>query len=330
MQGTFAKLSAPVAAALVALCAMTACADGEYHREPPTIYFASDGAFEMAPFDTLVLEPKVIYDHGSTYRWTDAEGNFISDSLRFTFVPTVMKDYHFDFCVTNDMGADTFGVDVSVLLDANFDDIDNYSTKKSSQLALLPDSAQGAFLTKGLTFANYCNADTTSWLGFAFSNRLTMHNIISSHAIGTAYLIAKPSANNYLVAHAALESAQVAFPRPYRVKSVDIANDNFLYLASKFGYMTADSAVVSPALANDYYKVEILGLGPDMSPTGTSVCVDLVECSFDNPAKYYRCDEWKRVALSDLGPVSGLRFVVKTSLTDFPELFCIDNLKLQD
>jgi len=181
---------------------------------------------------------------------------------------------------------------------------------------------------RNIQFANAINADTSMWYGFAFSNRVSLQTTLTSSSIGTAY--ATSSSNAYMAVYAPSNLAKIRFPQAYTPKSIDIANDNFIYLASKFGYMTTDSVTVSPATYGDYYRVNVEALGPNGMTTGASTSFDLINCNYDNPAKYIRSTTWNTLDLTDLGQVNGLQLSVETSLDAFPHLFCIDNLRLQD
>lgn len=325
-----------LAAFTITAAALASCSDDTAHQEPPKIYFASDGTFEIAPTDTLLLEPRITYDHGCDYRWSDADGNTVSEERELTFVPTAMKDYALTFEVSNSLGSDKRGISISVLLKAGFGDLENFSTKRSSVLALTPDTLPGAFRWRGVEFLNVVNSDTTMWAGFAFCNKTSTVNAISNSAIGTAYAIGSSSSSDksYMAVNAEQGAAIVTFDRAYTPKSIDIANDNFIYLASKFGYAAisaaGDTVDVSPAAEGDYYTAVIEGIGPDGAPSGTNAKFKLIDCDFDNPAKYYRSSAWNTLDLTSLGRVHGLRLSVETSLTQFPELMCVDNLRLQD
>lgn len=308
----------------------SACREDDFSNRPPKIYFASDGSFELAPGDTLTLRPRIVYDNGCAYAWTDSDGNLLSTERDLVFASDVMRDYSLTFTAGNGVGADTFGISVSVQLRAAFDEMDNFSTKRSSVLALHPDTLSGAFRWRGVEFANATNADTSMWYGFAFSNRSATNSTTSSAVVGTAYVTgASASSNAYLAVHASGGGARVLFPRDYTPMSVDVANDNFVYLASKFGYTASDAVTVSPAARGDYFRVVVEGLGPDGMPNGAVVSSSLIDCDFDNPAKYVRMAAWTSLDLRGVGAVRGLLFSVETS-TGFPALFCIDNLRLQD
>ena len=312
----------------IALAVLSACHDDAADDQPPKIYFASSGNYEIAPGDTLSLEPRILYDNNSQYLWTDNEGNVLSTDRDLTFTTQSMKDYKLKFSVENPAGADTFNISISVQLCATFSDLDNFTTSKSSVLALQPDTLPGAFLWRNIQFANAINADTSMWYGFAFSNRVSLQTTLTSSSIGTAY--ATSSSNAYMAVFAPSNLAKIRFPQAYTPKSIDIANDNFIYLASKFGYMTTDSVTVSPATYGDYYRVNVEALGPNGMTTGASTSIDLINCNYDNPAKYIRSTTWNTLDLTDLGQVNGLLLSIETSLDAFPHLFCIDNLRLQD
>lgn len=312
----------------IALTTLTACHDDVAENQPPKIYFASSGKYEIAPGDTLTLEPRILYDYNSQYLWTDNEGNVLSTDRDLTFITESMKDYNLNFSVETPAGADTFNISISVQLCATFSDLDNFTTSKSSVLALQPDTLPGAFLWRNIQFANAINADTSMWYGFAFSNRVSLQTTLTTSSIGTAY--ATSSSNAYMAVYAPSNLAKIRFPQAYTPKSIDIANDNFIYLASKFGYMTTDSVTVSPATYGDYYRVNVEALGPNGMTTGANASIDLINCNYDNPAKYIRSTTWNTLDLTDLGQVNGLLLSVETSLDAFPHLFCIDNLRLQD
>ncbi len=326
------------ASAMIAMVgAAVSCGDDDAYREAPKIYFASSGTFEISPDDTLALEPRITYDYGCTYRWTDTEGTTLSTDKEYQFIPPAMKDYKLIFQVSNDLGSDAYEVNISVLLKAGFGDLENFTTKKTSVLALLPDTLPGAFRWNGIEFSNAINSDTSMWYGFAFSNKTSVLSTISNSAMGIAYATSSTTSSSdksYMAVHAYSDFATIKFGKAYTPKSVDIANDNFIYLASKFGYMSISSAgdtvTVSPAAKNDYYTAVISGLNENGELSGGSVEYKLVDCSFDNPAKYARSTSWTTIDLSGIGTVYGLRMSVETSMTAFPDLFCIDNLRLQD
>ncbi len=316
----------------------TSCADDDATQQAPKIYFASEGSFEISPDDTLALEPRIIYDYGCSYLWSDGEGNVLSTDRELSFVPPAMRDYSLIFEVSNSLGSDAYGIEISVQRKATFGDLDNFTTKKSSVLALVPDSLPGAFRWRDVEFNNVVNSDTTFWAGFAFCNRTTVTNTISNSAMGTAYATgtttSSSSDKSYMAVNAEQGMGTIKFGRAYTPKSLDVATDNFIYLASKFGYRSisseGDTTLVSPAAQGDYYTVVIEGLNADGSSNGLRQEYKLIDCDFNNPAKYYRCSAWVTLDLTPLGDVYGLKVSIETSKSEFPELVCIDNLRLQD
>ena len=330
--GTFSLTAIALATAFI-----TSCADENATQQAPKIYFASDGSFEISPDDTLTLEPRIIYDYGCSYQWSDDEGNVLSTDRELSFIPPAMRDYSLIFEVSNSLGSDAYGIDISVLRKTTFGDLDNFTTKKSSVLVLVPDTLPGAFRWRDVEFNNVVNSDTTFWAGFAFCNRTTVTNTVSNSAMGTAYATSSSSSSSdksYMAVNAEQGMGTVKFGRAYTPKSLDVANDNFIYLASKFGYRSISSAgdttVVSPVAQGDYYTVVIEGLNTDGSTNGMRKEYKLIDCDYNNPAKYYRCSAWETLDLTTLGDVYGLKISIETSKSEFPELVCIDNLRLQD
>lgn len=328
-------------AALVALAALAlaACHGDEFKRYPLKIYMTGEGALEMGPNDTLLLQPKIVYNDNATYQWTDQEGNLISTEQDLLFIPSRMADYHFTFRAQNDLGSDTIGVTVAVLLNANGDEFTNFKTlKRKSGLYMLPDTLPGAWRGEWADFANVCNADTSAWSAFAFCSKTGVQNLINEAARGTSYTPNATKANNYFAVNASAGDARVTFNRPYSPVSIDVANENQVYLASKFGYelvqiVEADTVttVYEPARKDDYYRLRVYALGEGLTPTGASVAYDLIECGYDNPAKYFRLSEWHHLDLAPLGRCSGLLLDIETSLPEaLPRQFCVDNLKVQD
>ena len=312
---------------------VAACEDDEDPSHEPKIYFKNDGVYEIAPTDTLLIEPKIIYDKRSTYQWL-VDNQVVSNELNYLFAPKAMRDYSLTFSVDNSNGADTFNLRVSVVKNIDFEQFDNFTIPSKSDLYLLPDTlTREFFIIDDVRFNTQINADTTAWNGLAFSNRTSPANSINDAKAGCAYVLNSSASKNYGVVHNvdSLDASKVIFTdRSYSVKSIDVANDNFVYLASKYGYLSADSALTYSYFSyDDYLRLDIYGLNSDGSD-GAFVSFNLIDCHFDNPAKFVRVSDWTSVDLRSLGRVYGLRFEVVCSQPDYPQIFCIDNIKLQD
>lgn len=317
--------------AIILMTVVSACNNDDAVTPGPTIYFSSSGEYEIAPTDTLVLQPKITYDRNSTYAWL-VDNKVVSDELNLEFVPDGMREYDLTFMISNTNGADTFNVHVSVVKNIDFDTFDNFIVPSKSALYMQTDTVPTDYFVAGdVYFPTQINADTTMWGGMAFSNRTTTSSSLNTSAIGCAYTLNGTASKSYAAMSGYGNGAYALFTeRTYSVKSVDITNDNFAYLVSKYGFTSADSSLVLPHFTtNDYVKLNIYGLNFDGSD-GSSVTFDLVDCAYDNPAKYVRITDWATVDLTSLGQVLGLRFEIESSQPDFPPFFCIDNLKLQD
>lgn len=305
---------------------VVSCADTDTEVPAPTIYFSSDGNYEISLTDTLLLSPKITYDRNSTYLWKQ-NGETVATTLEYEFVPQSLSDYDLSFSVENSNGSDSYDIQISVVDAIDFSSFSNFSIPKTSALYMLPDTLSN-FITSQAIFSNVINADTTMWAGFAFSNRTSKSTTLSTSCIGCAYSNTTQSA--YMAVSCYSPGAVVAFNRAYTVKSIDLTSDNFAYLVSKFGYISADSTLQIPyPTADDYITLHIVGLDINGNQTG-EVTYDLVDCRFDNPAKYVRLTEWTTLSLKTLGDVYGIAFEIESSIADFPPFFCIDNLKLQE
>ncbi|MBP5419308.1 MAG: DUF4465 domain-containing protein [Bacteroidales bacterium] len=316
---------------VVLLLAVASCNSDDVVTPAPTIYFSSDGEYEIGPTDTLILEPKITYDRSSVYSWL-VDGKEVSSELNLEFIPDGMREYYLTFMATNANGADTFNVHVSVVKNIEFDTFDNFTVSSKSALYMQTDTVPNEyFVANDVKFPTQINADTTMWGGMAFSNRTTTSSTLSTAAIGCAYTLNGSTSTSYAAMSGYGDIMYALFTeRTYSVKSIDITNDNFSYLVSKYGYTSADSTlIISHFQTDDYLRLNIYGLNFDGSDA-SSVSFDLVDCHYDNPAKYVRISDWTTVDLTPLGQVFGLRFELECSKENFPPFFCIDNLKLQD
>ena len=309
-----------------------ACESDDKETPGPTVYFKSDGDYEISLDDTLTLSPKIIYDYGSTYQWT-VDGEVVSDQLEYEFVPSNLKDYSLTFTVVNSNGSDSHDVNVSVVKAIDFSSFDNYTLPKKASLVMKPYTLEG-FIVDDITFSNsVLSTDTASnptmWSGFAFSSKTSLSSTLSTSVIGCAYSSTTQSA--YMAVSCYSPGANVDFGgNSYSIKSIDLAWDNFPYLVSKFGYTNSDSTlVINYATQDEYVKLHIYGLDNNGNIVSQTV-QSFLNCEFDNPAKYVRWTSWQTIELAELGSVCGLSFEIESTQDNYPPFFCIDNLKLQE
>jgi len=331
--------------AFVALFAMplfvASCESEKVDIPGPTIHFASEGSFEIEPDDTLTIEPKITYDNDKSRKYTwYIDGVPVSDKLNYEFIPAGMKDYKLTFMIENGLGSDTSEVVVSVRKNIDFSTFVNYTFPKKATIAYQVDTLEelGGFVQKDILFKStpvWGDSSVVSCRGFAACSKVSTSTSLTKSTWGTAY-VSSASANGYMSVDCTYEPAIVKFDREYKVKSLKLTNDNAIYLMSKYGaQMVVDSTtteVFNYAQQDDYYRVKIYGLDKNGNETGTVYAEDLVNCEYDNPAKFYRCTDWKAVDLESLGQIYGLKMEVETSssLANYPLMFCIDELKVQD
>ena len=303
------------------------CVDEDVNTPPPTIYFASDAKYEIVMGDTLFLQPRITYDQGSRYEWF-VNNLLVGDELNYTFTPKEMTDYNFQFVVTNSYGSDTAEIYVCVRDGIDFSSFDNSKAPSSVRsLKTFPDRLD-YFSIRDHLFSNTLNADSTMWGGFAWSCRTSIQTMLTNEAFGCAYITSQEANNNQYVAVSGYSEPIVLFNDEYVVKSIDVANDNFAFLISKFGYSDS-TLVIAPFTQNDYLLLRIYGIDKNGELTPSFVEHSLVDCAYDNPAKYFRQTEWVTLSLKQLGRVAGLYFEITSNNEDFPPFCCVDNIKLQ-
>ncbi|MBP5365772.1 MAG: DUF4465 domain-containing protein [Bacteroidales bacterium] len=312
----------------------SACNLDEKEQPAPKIYLQNEGNYEIEINDTVTLSPKITYDYDSKYSWKINDTK-VSDELDYTFVAKELSDFVLTFTVETSSGSDDRNINISVVRNIDFESFDNFTAPKSKTLVSHTDTTEG-FACKGLLFANTEITDSVqlaknfaNWNGFAFSNLSAITNTVSTKAIGCAYDSRKTS--NYLVANTKNSAAKVDFGgQKHTVKSIDVANDNLVYLISKYGYGVTDTtALLNYFGTDDRYTLIIKGL----DETGNQISAveyDLIDCRFQNPAKYIRVNEWQTIGLTALGRVSALSFEITSTQDKYPYLFCLDNIKLQN
>lgn len=298
------------------------CHDEDKMVPNPKIYFENDGKYEIGIEDKLLLSPKIIYDRNSTYKWI-REGEEVSTKLEYEFVPETQKDYSLRFEVANAFGADTFDISVIVRELIDFSNIDNATiNEKASELVMIPNEEVNYLSINGHQFYNTVNSDTTFWGGFAYSSKTSVQNRSDRSVLGCAFIASDQNNARYAAVSGAADPV-ILFKEKYIVRSLDIANENFLAVLSKFGseaYPLYDKG--------DYLKVRIYGVIDDAF-TAKYVEHTLIDCDFDNKAKYFRQNVWETLDLRELGMVDGLFIHILSSVDTYPLLCCIDNIKLQ-
>ena len=324
--------------ALLLTVMSVACEKSEYVYDAPKIYFSSSAGYELGLTDSIVLQPKILYDYNSTYTWTQ-NGLWVSDKLNYTFRPSGLADYELVFTVVNSLGADTSTVGVSVVKNIDFESVDSVRLTSSAPYRTeAPAVTGGVFVADSVRFANSSSDDPKLWKGFALT-RQSMTSLLDSTAIYHVHCSAASAASSASGSTTTTASGtasavfapgpapvDVLFERAYTPKSIAICNTSFVFLTSKNGY---EAASIEPYKQDDYLKLIIKGVdsnGAELSRVETF----LIDCRYNNPAKYMRLSAWETVVLSDLGLVEGLKFELESTRTNAPLYVCLDYLKLQD
>ncbi|MDO4461840.1 MAG: DUF4465 domain-containing protein [Bacteroidia bacterium] len=303
------------------------CENGEFEALAPEIFFKDKGQYEITLSDTLKLNPKITYDQGSTYTWRDGE-EIVSDSICYVFVPKELKDYQLYFEVRNSRGSDIDTINIMVREYYDFSEFDNMKVNSSAKVLVMhPDSLQDDyFKMEGHKLAYHYIADTLLWGGYAYSSRISSTS--STQSYGCAYTATQPSKSQYMVVNDMYVEPDIIFKEKYLPRSIEVANDECSVYLSKFG---SEELNYTEFRQGDYMKVKIYGIidAETGRCTQNSVEYKMIDCDFDGPAKYYRLNEWQSLDLRELGEVEGLRIKIESTVTQYPMLCCIDNLRLQ-
>lgn len=293
----------------------------------PEIHFKDNGHWEMSIGDTVNLRPKIVYDYDLVYTWKE-NNVVIAKTKEYTFIPKALKDYKFIFEVSNSRGSDSDTLCIMVREYIDFSKIDNLELKDDVKvLKMHPDNLEDNYFNiSDHQFTYEFKNDTTLWGGFAYSSLIPNAN--TSLSYGCAYTATKPTKSQYMVVSDLYVEPDIIFKDKYIPRSIDVANDECSIYLSKYG----SEALEYPEFKKgDQMKVRIYGITDAKTGTCTSNFVEcmMINCDFDGPAKYYRLNEWETMDLRSLGLVEGIRIKIVSSVTEYPLLCCIDNLKLQ-
>jgi hypothetical protein len=328
--------------ALLPLTVLTQCAD-ELTNPSPEIYFNvngeayEDGAtFEIDMDSTLVLNPRILYDYGSDYKWIN-EGAVVSESKDYSYKPTNKETLHFKFIVATPSGSDTANIYVQSMDILSFDD--KNVIKINNKDSLLYSGASGAnnFTYKGITFSIESVGERL-WNGFAISNG-TVKSVLTTDTQKKYIYSAYPGSGSlkssqYLVFHQSDNIAQgtIQFESGnHTIKSMDIVNTSYVYNAIKNGING------NPAFGTgktDVFTLTIKGYDSNGNLTSTGM---LPLADYTNPIVTERSmiDAWTTIPLNALGKVNKVVFTLTSTdllngTMNTPAYFCIDNIKVTD
>lgn len=308
---------------LIVLVVLVSCNGAEKQIPPPEIYLSQpDGGYEMELTDTLTIEPRITYDYGSAYAWTE-NGLVVSNEKNLEFIPTQMEQRTFSFKVTNPQGEAEIEVGIDVISLGN---LQSFGLKdNASQLSALPANS---FVEKNVVLPNQPLATPRTWNGFALSTRTQTTAIDSSAILSVnAGKGSGSQANAFAIYHyRARPSDRMSFRdnAGHTIKSIDVCNSAFTALTAKFGYAAAG---IDKFEMNDYLLLHITGYDATGNPVETTPVV-LVDYRFANPAKYEILSSWKTINLKNWNQVWSIDFALESNRHNVPQYVCIDNIKL--
>lgn len=301
---------------------LTSCQDVDKVIPAPKIYMnMPQGGYEMEVADTMILEPKIIYDHNSTYRWVE-QGEVIHQKKNMKLIPLKHQTRDFVFQVDNPQGSDRIDVRVGVII------LSDFEKNKMKENTVIYDAGETkAFNDRVMVYPNQADVDKKNWNGYAISNRVSSSksdssaifhvNASSGSAKSKIFGIYhyQPNVKNHIV---------FADNKTHHLKSIDICNNLFTAQVAKFGF---EKANIGKFEKGDWLVVQVTAYNPQGEVVGFKEEL-LVDYRFENPAKYTILSSWKTIDLSSFDGVASIDLVMKSSKSDTPSYICIDNLKL--
>ncbi len=298
------------------------CSETEKDIPAPKIYMNDvDGVIELEVNDTLVIEPKIVYDYNSSYRWSE-DGKVFSNQKNLTLIPKQYEVRNLTFEVETPTGKDSKDVRVEVIV---LSDFESYDLKTNT---ILYDSGDNGFFTeKIIKYPNKPDAERRKWSGFAVSNRtqVSTSDTTSIYHVNSSQGGAKSKTFGIFYYQSGVDN-RITFTDGaiHDLKSIDVCNNLFTAQAVKFGFPTMD---ILKFEKDDWLSVQIIGF--DSSDNIVDVKEEvLADYRFENPAKYSILSTWKTIDLSDIKGVVYVEIVVKSSRNNVPKYVCVDNLKL--
>lgn len=312
---------APSVVLLMGYC-LVGCDNVEKEIPAPKIYMnMPDEGYEMEVNDTLLLEPKIVYDYNSTYQWIE-NGAVIHDERDLELIPQKHEIRDLLFKLENPQGSDQYPVRVAVIV---LSDFEKFALENNS--VIYNAATDGAFTDRIVVFPNQADLVKKNWNGYAISNRISSTKSDSTAIFHVNASGGSGKSKNFGIYHYqpyVKNHIVFADKKTHHLKSIDICNNLFTAQVAKFGF---EKTGIVKFEKGDWLEVEIAAYDAQGGLVG-SVKEVLVDYRFDNPSKYFILSSWKTVDLSAFDSVVSIDLIMKSSKADSPTYVCVDNLKL--
>lgn len=304
------------------LCLTTGCEQSDKEIPGPKIYLdMPTGGFEMEVNDTLVLEPKIIYDYNSSYQWVE-NGTVISEGRDLVLAPSRHETRNLVFKIDNPQGRDEIDVTVHVIV---LSDFEKFNLSSNSVLYNSADTVE--FKDRIMFYPNQADVAAKNWNGFAFSNRLSSTKNDSTTIFHVNASTGGSKSKNFAIYHYqpnVTNHIRFTDGRLHHLKSIEVCNNLFTAQVVKYGF---EKTGIPKFEKGDWIILSVEAYDAQGALIGSKNEV-LVDYRFDNPSKYVIVSSWKTMDLSLLENVATVDLIVKSSRIDAPTYVCIDNFKL--
>jgi hypothetical protein len=309
------------------LASIVSCAEVE-PMPGPTIYLKQT-EFEINIDSTLVVNPKITYDYGTSYQWW-LNGSLVSTTKKMTHISNGPAENRYTFIASTANGADTAFVTIHSLYILDFED---FKLKKDT--AMYGQDGTTQFSRYGITFPVLYGGGASQWEGYAVSTGTIKTESSLKNRYSAYFGSGSAKSRHYAVFHQDNDGPayEISFEAGTnrRYKSIEVTNTSYLYYVIKSG---KDVPQKFGEGQKDWFVLTIDGFDDKGAKTG-SIPYYLADYTNDVKTKRYMVESWSKIDLTPLGPVNKLRFTLTSSQTDAngmitPGYFCFDNLKIID
>lgn len=301
---------------------LTGCQNVDKEIPAPTIYMnMPQGGYEMEVNDTLLLEPKIVYDYNSTYQWIE-NGMVIYEKRDLELIPQKHETRDILFKIDNPQGSDQYEVRVGVIILSNFE---KFVLKENT--VVFDAATAGAFSDRIVLYPNQADLVKKNWNGYAISNRVSSTKSDSTAIFHVNASSGSAKSKNFGIYHYQPDVKNhivFADKKAHHLKSIDICNNLFTAQVAKFGF---EKTGIEKFVKGDWLEVEITAYDAQGGLVGSKKEV-LVDYRPEKSTDYVILSSWKTVDLSAFDGVASIDLIMKSSKADTPTYICVDNLKL--
>ena len=305
---------------------VAACTSEVKDVPPPEVFLKMpEGGFDLDVDSTLIIEPKITYDVGSTYTWSE-EGNVFGDEKNYEFKRDDLKSYNLLFNVKTSYGSDEMAIPVHVLHMNMFEE----NEKDLNDKGYFNTPAENTYTYKGYIKypVSQDAAAPENWSGFAISKNTKPTVAVTKDEYSVFHKSGADESKIFAVfKQSETIDHRITFNdgKAHDLKSISINNSTYTY--------SSIAGAFSKKEAKDFVLLTITGYDATGVETG-QVPFYLSDYRPALTADKYIISEWNELDLTVLGSVHAIGFKITSSIDGdpnftLPKYVCLDNLKIK-